>query len=207
MTWLARTVARTDPVTGEKINKIRKSYEGQIKAFALAGRNKAIKWDASQGPSIKQLAQAPPEDYYNSRVAGKEVSKGFSTASLSRIHKVLELVPGPIPRNAEWENALGFDKTKGAIDDGKIKKQEVSKDIPPVSVKLNGHTNGIVMNSKDSEAIRPKRASKKRRYNDESFEGYGEGYDDEDDGSSDDGSRRGMGSLQKKPKTAPISYS
>ena len=173
----------------------------------MAGRNKAIKWDPSQGPSIKQLAQAPPEDYYNSRVAGKEVSKGFSTASLSRIHKVLELVPGPIPRNAEWENALGVDKTKGAIDDGKTKKQEVSKDTPQLPVKLNGHTNGIVTNSKDSEANRPKRAGKKRRYNDDSFEGYGEGYDEEEDGSSNDGSRRGMGSLHKKLKTAPTSYS
>ncbi|KAL9033478.1 MAG: hypothetical protein Q9214_007498, partial [Letrouitia sp. 1 TL-2023] len=40
---LASSVARTDPVTGEKINKMRKSYEGKVKALGLAGRNRAVK--------------------------------------------------------------------------------------------------------------------------------------------------------------------
>ena len=34
-------MARRDPKTGEKINKLRKSYENKVKALELEGRNKA----------------------------------------------------------------------------------------------------------------------------------------------------------------------
>lgn len=205
LTWLATTVARTDPVTGEKINKIRKSYEGQIKAFGLAGRNKAMKWDSSQGPSIAQLALAPAEDYENARVAGKEVWRGLSSSAQSRLQKISELIPGPVPRNAEWENALGIDKTKGVPDDAKIKKQEIPRDVTSVNNKAHIHLNGTTVASKDSDPNRPKRAGRKRRYNDESFEGYGEGYDDEADGSSE-GSRRSMSSRHKRQKNGPFGF-
>ena len=200
---LARTVARTDPLTGEKINKLRRSYEGQIKAFQLAGRNKAVKWEEKQGLSMLQLAQVPEEDFNNQRVFGKEVSKGLSNASMSRLIKAVQLEPGQVPRNAEWENVLGHDKVKGISEDTKSRKQEIQREVPMANTtKANGHLNGTIPTQAQSEAIRPKRASKRRRYDDESFEGYGEGYDDDlaGDYSSDEGSRRSSGSKKKRRK-------
>lgn len=35
------SVRRVDPVTGQKVNKLRKSYEGKLKELNLDGRNKA----------------------------------------------------------------------------------------------------------------------------------------------------------------------
>jgi hypothetical protein len=202
LSWLARTVARNDPVTGEKINKLRRSYEGQIKAFGLAGRNKAIKWEPKHGLSMLQLALVPGEDFYNQRVSGKEVSKGLSSATQSRLSKALQLEPGIVPRNAEWENILGHDKTKGPVDE-KSKKAEIRKDsVQANPAKANGHINGAGITQGQGESARPKRIGKRRRYDDESYEGYGEGYDDDapEDYSSDEGSRRSSGSKKKRQK-------
>ena len=106
-------------------------------------------------------------------------------------------------RNAEWENALGIDKSKGIVDESKPKKQETANDMVPSIVKPNGYTNGAAT-PQTMDAIRPKRAGKKRRYDDESFEGYGEGYDD-DDGDSSDNSRRGsISSRQKRQRFGSI---
>lgn len=150
-----------------------------------------------------QLAQVPEEDFHNQRISGKEVVKGLSNASLSRLAKAVQLEPGQVPRNAEWENVLGHDKAKGAAEEVKSRKQEVHREAPQTNpVKANGHSSGEVSAQARSEAIRPKRAGKRRRYNDDSFEGYGEGYDDDlgEDYSTDEGSRRSSGSKKKRRK-------
>lgn len=204
---LAASVARIDPATGEKINKMRKSYEGKVKALGLAGRNRAVKHEAGKSPGLLELARWPEEEWYNQKVLGKDVQKGLPSATLAKLEKAMQMQPGPLPNNAEWEDLLGYEKAKPitAVVDQKAKKQ-THAEVP--ALKANGLSNGASVNaakSTASELIRPKRTGKKRRYDEHSFEGYGEGYVDDDGDvllgggyTSEEGSR--ISSTSKKRK-------
>ena len=52
---LAATVARTDPVTGEKNNKMRKSYGGQLKMLGLAGRNRSVEHEEGKLMGLREM--------------------------------------------------------------------------------------------------------------------------------------------------------
>ncbi|KAL9038475.1 MAG: hypothetical protein Q9180_003112 [Flavoplaca navasiana] len=206
---LAATVARTDPNTGEKINKMRKSYEGKVKGFGLAGRNRAVKHDHEKHPvGLLQMAQWPAEEWHNQHVHGKDVRNGLSEATLQKLGLATQMQSGSVPNTDEhdWEDLLGNEKTKPlpTIDERVKKPIRVE-----AGVKVNGQANGIRPQTGKvplTEANRPKRAGKKRRYDDHSFEGYGEGFLDDDGdviidpggNSSDDGSRKGGAAKRRK---------
>jgi len=184
-------------VTGEKINKMRKSYEGKVKTFGLAGRNKAAKCEAERS-TLLNMVQMPEEEWNLRNFEGKEVQKGFSSGTLAKLEKAMQMQPGPLPDISKWEEVLGIDKPK----------PKVKSSIP--TAQTNGLVNGnrphtINTQITSSEVVRPKRTAKKRRYDDSSFEGYAEGFmDDEaeivDAGgySSGDGASRGNASKRRK---------
>ena len=201
---LAATVARTDPITGEKLNKLRKSYEGQVKTFGLAGRNKAVKTESGVTGSLVNLMAWPEDEWQNQVVAGKGLEKGLSAATLAKLDKAVRLEPGPVPKNDEWENILGLEKLKAPLPIVEMK----GKPAPHTASKLpkvNGHVNGMIVGIPAGEVERPKRTGRKRRYDERSFEGYGEGFVD-DDGmdvggySSGEGSRKSSVSKKKRKK-------
>ena len=211
---LVASVARTN-AQGEKINKMRRSYEGQVKAFGLAGRNKAIRVEPGEKGSFAELLAWPEEEWQNQKVMGKEISKGLSLGSLARLEKAMKMEPGSVPKNDEWENILGHEKLKTTIPNGEQKgKQPLHA---PVKIsKVNGRTNGVpsrVGTPSANEAARPKRIGKKRRYDEHSFEGYGEGFVDDDgdpldhDGyTSGEGSRKSSISKKKRKKVGEIPH-
>lgn len=200
VTPIAAKVARTDPVTGEKINKLRSSYQNHIKGFQIAGRNKPVKHeDGLNGMSLRDMAAWPEEEWRNQKVYTKEVGKGLSESALSRLDKAVKLEPGPVPKNDEWESILGHEKTKpgGPVSpspDGDTKQPASYK-----AGKANGQPNGAALLTSEGEAIRARRTGKRRRYDDESFEGYGEGYVD-DDRDDADGYSSGDGKKRKRRK-------
>ncbi|KAL9031727.1 MAG: hypothetical protein Q9196_000275 [Gyalolechia fulgens] len=204
---LADTVTRLDPDTGKKINKVRKSYEGKIKNFGLAGRNRAVKIDElSKG--LLHMAQWPAEEWHNQKIHGRDVREGFSQATMQNLGDAMSMRKAPVPDTAEysWDDVLGIEKAKPLpIADGRLEKPSRQDN----GVKVNGQINGVRIQSEKNpitKANRPKRTGKKRRYDDHSFEGYGEGYlDDEGDMlgdlggySSGDGSRRGRVSKKRR---------
>lgn len=169
-------MARTDPVTGEKINKMRKSYEGQLKTLGLAGRNRATKHDESKGMGLWEMSQWPEEEWHNQKVMGRDVASGFPESTLAKLEKAMQMQPGPVPNNNEWEDILGIEKAKPVDPAVKNGKQAFV-------AKANGQPNGFQsgnVNPQSSEPIRSRRTTKKRRYDEHSFEGYGEGYLDDD---------------------------
>lgn len=204
---LVASVARTHPVTGDKINKMRKSYEGKVKTFGLAGRNRAVKKEPGKLMGLLDMTSMPEEEWHNQKVVGKELQKGLSGATLAKLERAMHMQPGPVPNNSEWEDLLGFEKAKplAAVVEPGRKKGSLAE-VP--TKKVNGLSNGARIDigraAATSEVPRPKRAGKKRRYDEHSFEGYGEGFvDDEGDMtmrggySSGDGSRK-SGSTSKK---------
>ena len=171
---LAATVARTDPVTGEKINKMRKSYEGQLKTLGLAGRNRSVKHEEGKSMGLREMTLWPEEEWQNQKVGAKDIQKGFSGEMLAKLDKAMQMQPGPLPNNHEWENLLGTDNPK-PVEPTKATKMP-SKPL----AKTNGQVNGTIANA---ETVRPQRTNKKRSYGDASFEGYtgyAEGIEDDD---------------------------
>jgi len=187
---------------------MRRSYEGQVKSFQLAGRNKSIKVDDGAPGSLMGLVQWPDEEWEIQKVAGKQLDKGLSGATIAKLEKAMKLVPGPVPKNDEWENILGLEKLKGPIPTVETKVRPV---LPATSKmgKTNGHVNGMTVQTQAAagDIVRPKRTGRKRRYDEHSFEGYGEGFvDDEGDiidaggYSSGEGSRKSSVSKKKRKK-------
>ena len=196
-------MARVNPKTGEG-NKLRKSYEGQLKTLGLAGRNKSVKHDETKGMGLVEMAQWPEAEWYNQKVHGKDVRVGLPHALQTKLEKAMTMLPGPVPNNDSWEELLGIDKAK-PVDATRAVKT-------PTAMKANGQQpNGVrshndsTANSQVAEPIRARRTTKKRRYDEGSFEGYGEGYvDDEvDNGYSSGESRstRASAGNRKRRKT------
>ena len=188
-------------MTGEKINKLRKSYEGHLKPLGLAGKNKGV-----QAEPDKRLLESyawPEEEYYSQKVHGKDVRRGLPAATLAKLEKAMHMQPGPLPDSGKWEEIFGFEKAKplGTAFD---KKGKSGTSATQISEQMNGNRTAAAAGAQ-SEDTRPKRAGKKRRYNDDSFEGYAEGYvDDAEDVvggegySSEERSRRESASKKRK---------
>jgi hypothetical protein len=195
---LARSVARNDPVTGEKINKLRKSYEGHIKALQIAGKPKATKMEGA----ISNLMNAPDEDYYSLSVHGKDCAKAL-TPDQTRLAPDFDsllggafggLAPGPLPaaETAKYRAYLATDEVVKKPGPETLQRIQSPAALTPTN--LNTPSGG-------PQASRPARAGSKRQYTDTSFQGYGEGFVD-DFGESTGGEDNTQGGMAKKRRLA-----
>lgn len=186
---LAKSVARTDPVTGEKINKLRKSYEGHIKTLQIAGKPKAVKMEGK----LSMLAYAPEQDYYLSAVNGKEIHKALNKGGPGLSAEFEDLLNGALmgmdkgplpPADAnKYRTYLGTDET--------AKPKAPIEGAPHRGLQSAATTPNPHASSAGAKALRPERAGSKRQYTDASFHGYGEGFTDdyaESTGGEDNGS-------------------
>jgi Rox3 mediator complex subunit len=212
---LLKTVARTDPVTGEKINKLRKSYEGQIKSFAMSGRNKVKKnyrlpEDASKlrmmaGSGLKENDQDPnsvelplkTDDEWHREHNSTAIK--VTTDFAAKLKHAMQLQPGTVRNLADWDDLLGHDKPKGAAP------LPVQNTAPAATQRMS---NGVMRpQPRAVQDFKRQTRGKKRSYGDESFTGYGDGYSDvEDAGAIDDYGDDEGGSRRKRRKVSS-SYS
>ncbi|KAL4910698.1 hypothetical protein BDW74DRAFT_141678 [Aspergillus multicolor] len=195
---VAKSVVRNDPVTGAKINRLRKSYEGKLKGLGLAGRNKPVKHDPSMPGGLRQMTMWPEEEWQNQKVFGKEIKVADMDSALYNMQlKAMQMEPGTVPNNDYWEDVLGHDKpAKSSAGDGP-KKTPTSATAP----RAIGQPNGASIPA-DSERGRPSRG-RKRHYDDNSFVGYGEGYADDDDDSAFYSNGEGGGKKKRKKDHVP----
>jgi len=221
ITSLATSVARTD-AQGNKINRLRKSYEGQITRLMLAGRNKAIKHELDPTNvrlGLEQLVHYPDDEWAIQRSKGGRhiMQKGWGAGAgkgwsaevwQGKVDKAMMFEPKPVDRsrNDEWEFILGHEK----IRPGKESKTPMiaSKPVvPEIGVRRTVSSGAVMKNDTNAEdaggIVRPKRASKRRRYNDESFEGY-DGF--EDDGASVDTADISEDGRRKKARRKVCSF-
>ena len=200
-----------------------------MKQFGLCGRNKAVKHEENTPGGLLTLLLQPEEDWQNTEVRGKDVSKGLSASTQAKLDAALRMEPGPVPRDQEWQNILGIDRAKEVIpvpqaamaqgqEQGGLKRKQGEAAAGQPSAKharVNGgfskaQPSPAVVTPPPNEVIRPKRVAKKRRYDEDSYAGYGEGYvDDEMDHDipdhgggydSDEGSRLSRDSKKKRRK-------
>ncbi|KAF1830612.1 Rox3-domain-containing protein [Decorospora gaudefroyi] len=174
---LASSVARNDPVTGEKINKLRKSYEGHIKQMQIAGKPKATKMDGV----FRNLLLIPEDNWKSEHVQNREPERKAITPDGDALDpdfsKLLEgafagIAPGPLPSAdaAKYKAYLGTDDTV------KPKPQ----DAPPQRTTPFTSSAPTPTNHVASRGLaRPERSGSKRAYTDAAFQGYGEGFGDD----------------------------
>lgn len=178
---LLSNMVRNDPRTGEKINKLRKSYEGQIKPFGLPGRIKpyAEPRDKDEAGKLRLLATLPEEEYQKSRGnLNIEVTDNLR----SKLESAMKLNPGKMPKsiNVEWEDTLGHEKQRPALPQPPMQPMAPQPRLP----------NGIKQPQTSTSADKMKTRGKKRSYDDSSFFGYADGYSDVEDHSDRDYDRR-----------------
>ena len=143
-----------------------------------------------------------PEEQWQAENAARKIE--ITPEFQSTLTKAMEMRPGTMRNNEMWEDALGHEKTRGVT----MPEVPTKKNLPlaaPVQ-RVNGAVRPQAANAAD--VIRPRRANKKRSYADNSFEGYGDGYvDDEGDldagaySNSEDG---GGGPGRKKRKKVAL---
>jgi hypothetical protein len=182
------SVRRVDPATGEKINKLRKSYEGRIKMAGIAGRNKAVsKPNELVGEPSTGALMAIPEDYFQQMfVAGKEIQTGLTDSFKKRIASALAVTSTELkPELTEQFRATLVEEPppKAKVDPNGKRPVVDQSPAAPVS-----------RTESPPRAVRPQRPSAKRGYDDSSFSGYAEGFGDDDEASD------GYGRPKKKQR-------
>ena len=173
---IQNSVRRYHPETGVKINKLRKSYEGKLKDLGLPGKNKVtdslkelesctdFRWDfLNEDGSTAWDAQHP------------RASDGpMKNDMLASLNAALSLKPGRLPKaeHEQWKAQLAFDDAKPKV--AALTKTATSNFLKSTSGPLARKS---APSSPRNVLGRPERTSKKRRYDDTSFEGYEEeGY-------------------------------
>lgn len=190
---LASTVARNDPVTGEKINRIRKSYEGIIKTFQIAGRPKA-----TQVENAFMTFMDVPEGDYQTMNTGKDLENGLAPELQRALDQALSMAPGPLPAadKQHFRSYLATDDSAKAKAGAEVPGK---RPLQPNSTARNSAAPSPAM-----RASRPERQGAKRRYNDMSFSGYGEGFGDEDVADSTAGEEDGRNGFPKKKRRKDV---
>lgn len=133
----------------------------------------------------------------------QELRLGDSAAEnelLGKLDSALQFQPGRLPRTEHeaWKKTLGLDestlaaKSLAASKDAKrpVPNAHLAKTAPATAMRASAP-------SSPRNGQRLDRAGKKRSYGDSSFEGYGEGYEDDTD-LDDNGRRRDSSKRQKR---------
>jgi hypothetical protein len=172
---IASQVARTLP-NGET-NKLRKTYKGKIKDLGISGKfDVAVREDDAPDGFLAMLRQ-PEEEWAIQNRQGKEVESGLSAAVRSSLGPAMTMSKGTIPKSS-WDSSvlgeLDLPETKAPTAPALPKPVATSAVQKGASLAVMQPRNGKV------EVARPKRNVKKRGYEESSFEGYGEGYVDDD---------------------------
>jgi hypothetical protein len=196
---IASQVARALP-NGEK-NKLRKTYKGKIKELGLNGKFDVVVREEDAPDGFLAMLRQPEEEWAIQNRQGKEVESGLAAAVRSSLATAMTMSKGTIPKSS-WDSSV-----LGELDLPETKVPTAPVATKPVATgvlqKTTSATNVLpqLRNAK-MEIARPKRNVKKRGYEESSFEGYGEGYVDDDMAdagySTGEGDDRGMSQKRRK---------
>lgn len=184
LTDLAAKVAREKP-NGEK-NALRKTYKGHMKRLGVAGHFDVVKKPEDTLSDFMAMLQVPDMEWDIHHVKGQEITNGLSETTIANLGRAMTLSKGPIPK-AVWDTSVLGDLT--ATTGGDVAKSNKPTTPGTPLATTPGATNRLMKPnstapSQGDDPQRPKRSIKKRSYGDASFDGYGEGYVDDDGGYS-----------------------
>lgn len=140
------------------------------------------------------LMAAPEDGWYVHEIAGKEIMRGLSDQVMASLTRATTMAKGPIAKQV-WDSSVLGDLAP--IAPKKPKDDGPKQGTPGTPVAMGAST---VKSNKLQvpQADRARRIGKKRSYQDSSFEGYGDGYDD--DPGAETGYSTGEGDEQSAKK-------
>lgn len=194
LTGLAAEVARVLP-NGEK-NAIRKTYKGHIKRLGVNGHFDSVKTDPDSPDGFLAMVMFPEEEWRIHHVKGKEIENGFSHDTRAKLPRAFSMSKGIVPKSV-WDSSVLGELGPGNV--GRGDKQASLGKATPASTPVTSAAVAMPPRAKPQPspapgAVRPQRSVKKRSYGDSSFEGYGEGFPD-DDGGIETGYSTGEGEM------------
>jgi hypothetical protein len=190
---LAAEVAREKP-NGEK-NALRKTYKGHIKRLGVAGHFDVQKKDEGAPSEISEFMQIPELEWNVHFVKGREITDGLSETTLASLGRAMTMAKGPVAKSV-WDTSVLGELAPSGADSGKASAsaKPTAPNTPlastPGGSAAMGRPKSQVLSGQDPN--RPRRSIKKRAYGDNSYEGYGDGYPDDDAG-ADTGYSTGEG--------------
>lgn len=208
-------VRRVDPSTGDKINKLRKSYVGIVKNMHLAGSNKEVptpgQWlDTVRihdpvGIMDKKVEETGEVDIVDGmqiprtverwKVDVPPVSGERKSALLAKLGRAVQMAPGKLEDGEKWRKLLGDDA---------VKKPAVS--LVPSALKqagIVGASSARPSPKLGPAAGRTQRQGAKRSYDEASFSGYNETYEDVDRVAQSSSAEAAMRKKQRKVQHDP----
>ena len=202
---LKNEVARVLP-DGTK-NALRKTYKGYIKRLNIAGQFDAIKLDENRADGFLAMCKMPEQEWNVHHVRGQELANGIVPDIRSKMTRALTMGKGNVPK-ARWDSSVLGDVGVALKSD---KQTSSSRPTAPSTPLYNAAAaprkpQGSMTSQ---EAARPQRNPKRRTYGDSSFEGYGDGFPDDQDGGYSTGEGDRAGGQQKKRKVgtdSPLSF-
>ncbi|EFX02486.1 mediator of RNA polymerase 2 transcription subunit 19 [Grosmannia clavigera kw1407] len=183
LSGIAAEVARTLP-NGEK-NAMRKTYKGYMKKLGVSGHFEPVKReDGDESDFLRMLSEA--EDSWQARqVKTKEIQYGFADDVTADLRLAFTMNKGPMPK-AIWDSSVLGDLAPDKLASIGTRPSSVRGTTPStplhpaVARSKTQQPSFQQMGPGGPDASRPRRVSKKRSYGDNSFEGYGEGFPDDD---------------------------
>lgn len=189
---LAKSVARKQPGNPDG-KSIRKTYKSVFKG--LSGAFDVNTKEVGAPDTHFAMMMMPPEEWEVQMVRGKDIAKGLPPLALANMGKAFTMARGSIPKSV-WNSSV--------LGDIVVPPAPVRPMVKP-AVKPTGNavrappSQPSTVPRLPQEVPRPKRSIKKRRYGDTSYEGYGDGY--VDDEMQDTGYSEGDGDdRRKRPK-------
>jgi len=165
-------VSRSNPDGSKKT--VRKTYKGHIKrVLKLSGNFDSLKKEID-APDTLWSMMTQPDEVWDSQYAhvSKELDMGLPHAVTGSLGKAMTMARGVIPKDM-WNNSVLGELVSPPIPTEPAKAVQNGVKRPPLQA-------GGVSRAAKVEGPRPKRNVKKRTYGDASFEGYGEGFVDDD---------------------------
>lgn len=189
---LAADVAREKP-NGEK-NALRKTYKGHIKRLGVAGQFDVQKKKEDAPSDFLAMLQVPDLEWSVHQVKGREIGDGLSEATTASLARAMTLSKGPIARSVWDTSVLGDMAPKNNSDASKpaAPAKPTAPNTPAATTPSAAAERPRASLAPGTDPARPRRNIKKRTYGDSSYEGYGEGFPD-DDGGADTGYSTGEG--------------
>lgn len=186
---LAAEVAREKP-NGEK-NALRKTYKGHIKRLGVAGHFDVQKKKEDAPSEFMAMLQVPDLEWNVHQVKGREIGDGLSEATRNSLNRAMTLSKGPIARSV-WDTTVLGELAPSSGDGKSSGPNKGTGPNTPAATTPSSMERSKGPVAPGSDPNRPRRNIKKRTYGDSSYEGYGEGFPD-DDGGADTGYSTGEG--------------
>ncbi|KAF4978657.1 hypothetical protein FZEAL_5000 [Fusarium zealandicum] len=202
---LAAEVAREKP-NGEK-NALRSSYTGHMKRLGIAGHFKVQrKEEDNKQPQSSYFMSllGNEEDWFNTNVKSRNIADGLSETTLSSLSRAVTMAKGSIPRDAGIDTSVLGNQS---LLNGDSRQASARPSAPNTPLNVPGAVGRLkAQGALANDPNRPRRNIRKRTYGDSSFEGYGEGFPDDEtamEGGYSTGEGEGSQKRRKKVKLHP----